>query len=84
MGERMLLTAREVADVTGFSEGTIRHFCSERRIPFIRISARCVRFERNALEAWIASLAVPADSIDRVRYGHKSLVARKKENPHDS
>lgn len=33
----ILLTAGEVAKLTGFAEGTIRHFVSQRRIPFIRI-----------------------------------------------
>ena len=73
MEERILLTAREVADLTGLSEGTIRHFCSQRRIPFIRISARCARFERHALEAWIAEMAVPADLEDKSKQlSHKT------------
>jgi excisionase family DNA binding protein len=62
MEERVLLTAKEVAELTGLSEGTIRHFCSSLRIPFIRISARCVRFERSALMTWIADMAVPVNS----------------------
>ena len=62
MPERILLTAREVAELTGFSEGTIRHFTSQRRIPFVKISARCVRYRRADIEAWIASLAEPIRS----------------------
>lgn len=52
--ERILLTVAEVAQLTGFSEGTLRHWISEGRIPVIRISARCVRFRRSDVDAWIA------------------------------
>jgi len=61
--ERILLTAREVAALTGFSEGTIRHWVSELRIPVVRISARCVRFRRSDLDRWIAERVV--DAADR-------------------
>ena len=57
--EKILLTAAEVARLTGFAEGTIRHFVSERRIPVVRISARCVRFRRSDIESWIAERLIP-------------------------
>ena len=47
---KILLTAAEVAELTGFAVGSIRHFVSQRRIPFVRISARCVRFRRSDVE----------------------------------
>src|SRR5262249_9723979 len=56
--ERILLTISEVATLTGFHEGTLRHWVSEGRIPFVRISARCVRFRRDAIERWLAALAI--------------------------
>jgi excisionase family DNA binding protein len=60
----MLLTAAEVAALTGFAEGTIRHFVSQRRIPFVRISARCVRFRRSDIESWLERLLVPSRNND--------------------
>ena len=57
--EKILLTAAEVATLTGFAEGTIRHFVSQRRIPVVRISARCVRFRRSDIEEWIKGLMIP-------------------------
>jgi excisionase family DNA binding protein len=63
MGERILLTIQEVAELTGFTVGTLYHFVSQRRIPVVRI-CRSIRFEKAALEAWIAEMAVPADSTD--------------------
>jgi excisionase family DNA binding protein len=59
--EKILLTAAEVAALTGFAEGTIRHFVSQRRIPFVRISARCVRFRRSDIDAWLQQLLVPPE-----------------------
>jgi excisionase family DNA binding protein len=62
---KMLLTAAEVAALTGFAEGTIRHFVSQRRIPVVRISARCVRFRRSDIESWLERLLVPSRNNDR-------------------
>ena len=56
---KILLTAAEVAALTGFSEGTIRHWTSQRKIPFLRISGRCVRYSRRDIESWLAEKLVP-------------------------
>jgi excisionase family DNA binding protein len=61
---KLLLTIREVAALTGFSEGTLRHWISQRRIPVIRISARCVRFRRSDIDQWIAERVVEAKAIN--------------------
>ena len=58
--EKILLTAAEVAKLTGFAEGTIRHFVSQKRIPVVRISARCVRFRRSDIDSWLEQQLVPS------------------------
>jgi excisionase family DNA binding protein len=63
--DKILLTAAEVAKLTGFAEGTIRHFVSQRRIPFIRMSARCIRFRRSDIDAWLGRQLVPSDDAER-------------------
>jgi excisionase family DNA binding protein len=55
MDNKLLLTVREAAALTGFSEGTLRHWISEGRIPFVRISPRCVRFRQSDIQDWIAA-----------------------------
>jgi excisionase family DNA binding protein len=55
---KILLTVREVAALTGFSEGTLRHWVSQGRIPFVRISDRCVRFLCVDIQAWLAAKRV--------------------------
>jgi excisionase family DNA binding protein len=55
---KLLMTVRDVAAMTGFSEGTLRHWVSQRRIPFVRISDRCVRFLLADIEAWLAAKCV--------------------------
>ena len=72
---KLLLTAREVAALTGFSEGTIRHWVSELRIPFVRISNRCVRFRWGAIEQWIAEKSVNPSDSTHSRIG-RSFAAR--------
>jgi excisionase family DNA binding protein len=53
-----LLKIREVSQLTGLSVGTLYHMISERRIPVIRISARCVRFRRSDIDGWRAEKLV--------------------------
>jgi len=58
--EKILLTVAEVANLTGFAEGTLRHFVSQKRIPVVRISDRCVRFRRSDIEAWLEQMLIPS------------------------
>ena len=48
-----LMDIRGASALTDLSVGTIYHFVSEGRIPFIRISRRCIKFRRSDLEAWL-------------------------------
>jgi excisionase family DNA binding protein len=51
-GEDRLLTIGEVAKLTGLKVGSLYHLVSQRRIPFVRISARCIRFRLSAILRW--------------------------------
>jgi excisionase family DNA binding protein len=62
--QKILLTAAEVAELTGFAEGTIRHFVSQKRIPVVRISARCVRFRRSDIDSWLEQMLIPSAPLD--------------------
>jgi excisionase family DNA binding protein len=46
------LTIGEVAAVTGLAVGTLYHFVSQRRIPVVRISRRCIRFRLSEILKW--------------------------------
>lgn len=52
-----LLNINEVAMLTGLSAGTLYHFVSQKRIPVVRISQRCIRFRRSDLLSWIEALS---------------------------
>jgi excisionase family DNA binding protein len=59
-GETMtneLMTVNDVAEFLGLAVGTIYHMVSQKRIPCVRLSARCLRFRRSDLEEFIANLA---------------------------
>lgn len=59
-----LLTAVEVARFLNLKHaGTVYHMVSAKRIPYIRLSGRCVRFSRRALLEWIGSLTQKAERI---------------------
>jgi excisionase family DNA binding protein len=61
MDDQRLLTIDDLAALTGFSVGTLYHWVSQKRIPVVRFSARCVRFRRSDIEAWIAQMVVERD-----------------------
>lgn len=63
-----LLTAEDVARVTGLSVDTLAQWRSQRRgIPFVKISHNCVRYRQSDLDDWIERRIVrtPQDPIER-------------------
>jgi excisionase family DNA binding protein len=53
-----LLNVTEAAALLGIAPGSLYHWLSEGRgIPVVRLSARCLRFRRTDLEAWITEKA---------------------------
>jgi len=50
-----LMNVREVAELLGLSPGTVYHLASQRRIPVVRLSARCLKFRHSEILAWIES-----------------------------
>jgi excisionase family DNA binding protein len=54
-----LLTVRETAKILRLSEGGVYHLISERRIPIVKLSSRCVRISEKALFAWLEGLTQP-------------------------
>jgi excisionase family DNA binding protein len=73
LGGDRLLTIEEVAELTGLASGSIYHLVSQRRIPVVRISSRCIRFRLSSLERWFDDLTEEALSSvhDDPRYESK-------------
>lgn len=82
---KLLLDINEVSALTGVSVGTLYHWVSQKRVPFVRLSARCLRFRRSDLDAWIAALGEHTTSRAAIKPRHEPRVARgdqrKQESP---
>jgi excisionase family DNA binding protein len=65
MEEDRLLTVVEAAHFLSLAPGSVYHLISQRRIPVVRISARCVRFSRNALLKWLEGMSNPLNRTIR-------------------
>lgn len=50
-----LLNFAQAAVHLNIAKGTLYSWVSARRVPHVRLSDRIVRFEREALDAWIAA-----------------------------
>jgi excisionase family DNA binding protein len=62
-----LLDYDEAAKLLGVRRGTMYAWVSQRRVPFIRFSARCVRFDRAELQAWVEEHRVKPGAPRSVR-----------------
>ena len=69
-----LLDYASVGHITNLGPGTLRWLVHERRIPHVRLGARIVRFERRAIERWLAARRVP-ERPDPARGGRMRRVA---------
>ena len=55
-----LLNVSEVAELLGLAPGTIYHLLSQKRLPCVRLSKRCVRFRKSDLDRLISDLTEEA------------------------
>jgi excisionase family DNA binding protein len=56
-----LLDKRALAEVLGVTLKTVDKWVSEKRVPFIRITGKCVRFVPAAVQAYLESKTVAPD-----------------------
>ncbi len=71
-----LLTVAELAERLKIAPGSIYHWVSQGRLPFIRFSARCIRFR----ESDVASLL---DRLSDVRNGTSPRFTQGQSRPDD-
>jgi excisionase family DNA binding protein len=79
---RKLWGVKEVAEYLGLSVGTIYQFLSANRLPCVRISARCVKFDPAAIEEWVSMRSEKPDRDEfraNTRNGGRERRARGKE-----
>ena len=53
-----LLTYDQAAELLSVKRGTLYAWVHLKRVPHVRLSKRCVRFDRQELETWIADQKV--------------------------
>jgi excisionase family DNA binding protein len=58
-----LMKIDEVAQITGLAKGSIYHLVSQKRIPVVRLSKRCIRFRLSSLEQWFEELTEEVEDV---------------------
>jgi predicted DNA-binding transcriptional regulator AlpA len=61
--KRKLLDIKELVQIYGFKTWTVRSYCSQGKIPYIKIFSR-VYFDPVAIEAWIQEHVRPVKEVD--------------------
>jgi excisionase family DNA binding protein len=56
-----LMKIEEAAAYLGLTPGTLYHLVSQRRIPVVRLSKRCLRFKKSKLDKLIETKSFPAE-----------------------
>lgn len=63
-----LLTAEDVAEITGLSTETLAQWRSQRRgIPFLKISRNVVRYRPSDLDSWLTERIVRIEGPSKTR-----------------
>jgi predicted DNA-binding transcriptional regulator AlpA len=60
VNEKLLINIEELSELTGIAVGSLYHMVSQRRIPCVRLSQRCLRFSLPAIREWLDGLSEPA------------------------
>jgi excisionase family DNA binding protein len=75
-----LLSIEEVSEITGISVGTLYHWVSQKRIPVVRFSSRCIRFRLSDIEAWLSEkIIAPEDTRGSTRNEDGRGIAQNQE-----
>jgi hypothetical protein len=61
--KRKLLDIKELEQIYGFKPWTIRSYCSQGKIPYIKLFSR-VYFDPIAIDAWIQGHARPVKEVN--------------------
>ena len=57
-----LLTAEDIAEITGLSVETLAQWRSQRKgIPFLKLSRNVIRYQQGDLDAWLHGCIVPVE-----------------------
>jgi predicted DNA-binding transcriptional regulator AlpA len=67
--EKLLIDINELSALIGISVGTLYHWVSQRRIPCLKLSQRCLRFSLPVIRDWVANLNQPCAEADPKNQG---------------
>lgn len=76
--EQLLIDVHELSQLICVSSGTLYHWVSANRIPYVRLSARCLRFSPTAIREWLAQLSEVTVTEKRAGRRNTSLEDAKK------
>ena len=74
--KRPLYDYNSLAERTNLAPGTLRRLVSAGTLPHLRIGPRTVRFDPDAIDAWLASRSAASDAAARPL--DKPLVTRRR------
>jgi excisionase family DNA binding protein len=78
--DEQLLTIQEVSKLTALSAGTLYHWVSQKRIPVLRFSSRCIRFRRSDIGAWLAGKLIESGTPPQRREFESAARPTSREN----
>jgi excisionase family DNA binding protein len=66
-----LMDKKEMAEALGVTVKTIDKWVSEKRIPFVRITGKCVRFIWSEVQGYLVMKEIQPDDLEALTNQHK-------------
>lgn len=66
ISEKRLLDIAEASEYLGIPANTLRCWCSRKRIPYVKLGERMVRFDRHELDEWFGKQRVSPKNFDDI------------------
>jgi excisionase family DNA binding protein len=72
-----LMKTQDVARVFGVTVKAVERWISEKRIPYIKISSKCIRFRQSAIQGYLRSRTVKPEVRNSLRTTQNALTRLK-------
>lgn len=66
MAQKRLLTIEEASEYLGISKKTLYKWVHERKIPYVKIGRKCLRFDIEKLNKWIEEKTFVTLKVEKV------------------
>jgi excisionase family DNA binding protein len=65
-----LMNIKECSERLRIPVGTLRNWCSQKRIPYLKVNGRCL-FDPREIEKWLEGSMIREEDLSNYRFSHR-------------